>query len=204
MSVHHSRSIQQEEHRFQGKPAWLDSFLSKTFFDICPVHDHCTNVRNRYCINCNLAVCQNCIASGSHNGHNILKLYRHVYKDVVSVNDMGNYIDCSKIQPYKCNKLWVFSLKPLPHKESGFQADAEHACDYCRRILSDPSLHRYCSLDCKVKAFSRKAKGSDPPFLAVRKRAAAANDDENAAVNREAEEGKRNKRKGTPLRAPLF
>lgn len=88
----------QEEHRFQGKPAWLDSFLDKTFFDECSVHNLCKNDRNRYCINCNLALCQYCIASGSHNGHNILKLYRHVYKDVVPVGDMGNFIDCSKIQ----------------------------------------------------------------------------------------------------------
>ncbi|KAK1371272.1 hypothetical protein POM88_037364 [Heracleum sosnowskyi] len=122
---------------------------------------------------------------------------------------MGNYLDCSKIQPFKCNKMWVFSLKPMPHKESGSKADAENACESCRRILSHPSLHRYCCLECKVKVFSRKAKSSDPPFLAVRNRAAA-NDDENEAaaslltVKGKAEEGKRNKRKGNPQRAPLI
>lgn len=101
----------QEEHIFQGKPAWLDLFLSKTFFDLCSVHDLCKNDRNRYCINCNLALCQYCIASSSHNGHNILKLYRHVYKDVVPVRDMGNYIDCSKIQV--CDQIILLLSKFL-------------------------------------------------------------------------------------------
>lgn len=83
---------------FQGKPAWLDLFLSKTFFDSCSVHNLCKNDRNRYCVNCDSAACQYCIASGLHEGHNILKLYRHVYKDAVPVSDMENYIDCSNIQ----------------------------------------------------------------------------------------------------------
>lgn len=103
----------QEEQRFPGKPAWLDLFLSKTFFDFCSVHDLCKNDRNRYCVNCDLAVCQYCIASGSHIGHNILKLYRHVYKDVVPVSDMENYIDCSNIQVRDQNKL-------LERKSSNF------------------------------------------------------------------------------------
>ncbi|KAL1831134.1 hypothetical protein ACET3Z_000785 [Daucus carota] len=204
------RTMAQEEHKFKEKPHWLDSFVKKTFGDPCRAHVLIKNDRNRYCINCDLAVCQYCIDSGSHNGHNILRLYRHVYQDVVPVSDMAHYIDCSKIQPYKCNKLWVLSLKPLPHNDSGSKADTKSTCDTCRRILSYPYLHRYCSLDCKVQAFSRKTKSSDPPFLTVRKRAAADDRESvaastNPSITHEFKEGKRNRRrKGTPQRSPFF
>lgn len=101
----HNKNFLQEEHKFKEKPPWLDSFVKKTFGDPCRVHVLIKNDRNRYCINCDLAVCQYCIDSGSHNGHNILRLYRHVYQDVVPVSDMAHYIDCSKIQVCDPNKL---------------------------------------------------------------------------------------------------
>ena len=86
-------------HPFLGNPAWLDLFLAKeTFFDDCSVHDFSKYYKNRYCINCDLALCQQCITSGSHEGHNILKIYRLVYKNVVREDEMENYMDCTKIQ----------------------------------------------------------------------------------------------------------
>ena len=56
-------------HPFIGKPAWLDLFVDKTFFDVCSVHDFSKNYRNKYCINCDLALCQHCVTSYSHDGH---------------------------------------------------------------------------------------------------------------------------------------
>lgn len=82
----------------QGKPVWLDLFLRRTFFDSCSVHKLSKNDLNKYCINCDLPVCRYCISSASHGEHKILKIYRHVYKDVVPLCDMEKHIDCSKIQ----------------------------------------------------------------------------------------------------------
>ncbi|VVA39884.1 PREDICTED: PLATZ [Prunus dulcis] len=82
------------------------------------------------------------MASGAHRLHRILKIYRHVYRDVVSLAAMEKYIDCSQIQPYRCNKRLVISLSPLPHSGSISNIGA-------------------------VVAFSRKASDSDPPFLTV-------------------------------------
>ncbi|BBG99705.1 PLATZ transcription factor family protein, partial [Prunus dulcis] len=97
------------------KPEWLESFLGKTFFDDCLAHPIRKNELNKYCINCNKSACQYCMASGAHRLHRILKIYRHVYRDVVSLAAMEKYIDCSQIQPYRCNKRLVISLSPLPH-----------------------------------------------------------------------------------------
>ncbi|CAL8137617.1 unnamed protein product [Prunus armeniaca] len=97
------------------KPEWLESFLGKTFFDDCLAHPIRKNELNKYCINCNKSACQYCTASGAHRLHRILKIYRHVYRDVVSLAAMEKYIDCSQIQPYRCNKRLVISLSPLPH-----------------------------------------------------------------------------------------
>ncbi|KHN41051.1 hypothetical protein glysoja_013393 [Glycine soja] len=59
------------------KPRWLEAFLKKTFFD---------------------SFCQYCVTLPPHRHHKILKIYRHVYKDVVSLTTMEKYIDSSQIQ----------------------------------------------------------------------------------------------------------
>ncbi|XP_016652280.1 PREDICTED: uncharacterized protein LOC103342528 [Prunus mume] len=124
------------------KPEWLESFLGKTFFDDCLAHPIRKNELNKYCINCNKSACQYCTASGAHRLHRILKIYRHVYRDVVSLAAMEKYIDCSQIQPYRCNKRLVISLSPLPH--SGPISNIGAACETCRRRLTEPELFRYC------------------------------------------------------------
>jgi len=86
------------EERKIHKPRWLEAFLRKIFFNSCSTHPFRKNELNKYCINCNLSVCQYCIASGPHRHHKILKIYRHVYKDVVSLATMEKYIDTSQIQ----------------------------------------------------------------------------------------------------------
>ncbi|CAL9013056.1 unnamed protein product [Prunus brigantina] len=129
------------------KPEWLESFLGKTFFDDCLAHPIRKNELNKYCINCNKSACQYCTASGAHRLHRILKIYRHVYRDVVSLAAMEKYIDCSQIQPYRCNKRLVISLSPLPH--SGPISNIGAACETCRRRLTEPELFRYCCIACK-------------------------------------------------------
>ncbi|KAF5957973.1 hypothetical protein HYC85_005198 [Camellia sinensis] len=87
------RAIQQ-----RALPEWLESLLQRTFFGSCAIHEAPKNELKRYCIDCNSSACQHCIEAGSHAEHKVLKLYRHVYKDVVPLNAMEEHIDCSEIQ----------------------------------------------------------------------------------------------------------
>ncbi|XP_019193143.1 PREDICTED: uncharacterized protein LOC109187413 [Ipomoea nil] len=85
-------------------PKWVESLTKKTFFGSCPVHDELE--LNGYCIECDLAVCKHCIISSSsshHQQHNILKIYRHVYQDVVLFDEIKPYLDISKIQLEACS-----------------------------------------------------------------------------------------------------
>ncbi|XP_047940359.1 uncharacterized protein LOC125187768 [Salvia hispanica] len=92
-----------------------------------------------------------CIRSGEHYNHNILTIYRLVYQNVVPLSEMKEYIDCDKIQPYKCNKKWVVSLTPLPHNGSGSLIEGDGACCLCKRKLTNPDRFRFCSIACKVQ-----------------------------------------------------
>ncbi|XAR58127.1 hypothetical protein NMG60_11026522 [Bertholletia excelsa] len=119
-----------------------------TFFGSCEIHEISKNELKKYCIDCKISACVHCIDAGWHAEHKVLKIYRHVYKDVVPLNQMENHIDCSNIQAYKCNKQLVISLNPLPH--SGSQISGEMACETCKRRLLDPYANRYCCISCKV------------------------------------------------------
>ncbi|XP_029125057.1 uncharacterized protein LOC109788281 [Cajanus cajan] len=189
---------EQEVQRKIHKPRWLEGFLTKTFFDSCPTHPFRRNELNKYCINCNMSACQYCFSSGPHRHHKILKIYRHVYKDVVSLSAMEKYIDSSQIQPYKCNKRLVISLNPLPHCGSAINNEA--SCNTCNRKLSDPDLYRYCSITCKVKAVLSKPNDSDPPFISIQ---SIPPPQENQEGGSEPQSQKK-KRKGIPQRAPFF
>ncbi|XP_049414512.1 protein RGF1 INDUCIBLE TRANSCRIPTION FACTOR 1-like [Solanum stenotomum] len=160
----------------RNMPAWIGPFLKKTFFGTCLVHDELQkNELNKYCITCDSDLCRNCIATNKHNEHDLLKIYRHVYKDVVPLDEMEKYIDCTKIQPYKCNKKWVIALNPLPHCGSGSLIVGDPTCYTCKRRLNDPEQFRFCCIACEVEAKWRKI----------------------------VEMKKKRKRKGIPRRAPL-
>ncbi|GMN28395.1 hypothetical protein TIFTF001_002020 [Ficus carica] len=47
--------------------------------------------------------------------------------DVVPLAAMEIYVDCSQIQPYKCNRQQVIALNPLPH--SGPAACISASCN---------------------------------------------------------------------------
>ncbi|KAK7385667.1 hypothetical protein VNO78_31444 [Psophocarpus tetragonolobus] len=181
------------------KPRWLEAFLRKTFFASCTTHPLRRNELNKYCINCNMSACQYCVSLGPHRHHKILKIYRHVYKDVVSLATMEKYIDISQIQPYKCNKRLVVSLNPLPH--SGSTTNNEATCNTCSRKLTEPDLYRYCSISCKVKAVLSKLDDSDPPFISSQTPPLSQGKQEETS---ESEKFQKRKRKGIPHRAPFF
>ncbi|KAI5660630.1 hypothetical protein M9H77_19953 [Catharanthus roseus] len=173
-------------------PAWLEVFLKKTFFGACSDHKLQKNELNMYCL-----------TIGLHNNHKLLKIYRHVYQDVVPLKAMEEHIDCSNIQPYKCNKKWIVAMNPLPHCNSGAHIDRDLSCFVCQRKLMDPARHRYCCIACKlssqelVEALTRERKGLDSFFSAIDTLTAE-------SETTIAKENKRKRRrKGIPIRAPL-
>ncbi|KAJ4840880.1 hypothetical protein Tsubulata_010375 [Turnera subulata] len=111
MSQLSSKSMNQVEEdavqRKSKKPEWVEFFLTRTFFDPCSTHPVRRNETNRYCINCNLAACQYCISAGNHRHHKVLKIYRHVYRDVVSLGALEKYVDCSLIQAPGSRRRYV-------------------------------------------------------------------------------------------------
>ncbi|GMH19325.1 hypothetical protein Nepgr_021166 [Nepenthes gracilis] len=189
------------------KPEWLHGFLQKTFFDSCSVHQIRRNEMNKYCIDCNASICQFCVTLGAHQQHKLLKIYRHVYKDVVPLDEIEQYLDCTKIQPYRCNRQMVIALTPLPH--CGSKPDDEATCEICRRRLVDANLYTYCSISCKVEAFSRKSDDSAAPFLLLQTQEMEKAEQDSKPEKKPMQDPKPEKnpihrRKGVPRRAPLF
>ncbi|KAJ8437285.1 hypothetical protein Cgig2_010110 [Carnegiea gigantea] len=250
----------------KGKPEWIERFVRRTFFDHCSEHPIRRNELNKYCIDCDAPLCQYCLPLSSHAGHRLLKIYRHVYKDVVLLDEIKQHIDCSQIQfswirhllytccdpleilgsalsetkayrllsnclqPYRCNKQMVVALTPLPH--TGSKTNEEGTCHSCKRKLIEFDSYSYCSMSCKVEAFTKKDNDYVPPFLAlvdpaqkagetktgVQVQAEAStekNDDFVPPVPALEQSGQKakeetitsfrtRKRKGTPHRAPFF
>ncbi|KAG8379201.1 hypothetical protein BUALT_Bualt07G0064000 [Buddleja alternifolia] len=141
-----------------------------------------------------------CIVFGQHDEHKILTIYRHVYQDVVPLNEMENHINCEKIQPYKCNKKWVVSLTPLPHNGSGSLIEGDGACNVCKRKLTDPDRFRFCSIACKVQAISERGGVIQrPPGSGV-----GTSQTRDQVEQQKSLTGRKHTRKGVPHRAPLF
>lgn len=83
-----------------GDVKWVKSFVSKTFFGACRAHNGFHGNENKYCINCEQAACSHCLAEGRHANHKVIKIFRLVYMDVVSIDEMTAFLDCSKIQVF--------------------------------------------------------------------------------------------------------
>ncbi|OIW02648.1 hypothetical protein TanjilG_29424 [Lupinus angustifolius] len=216
MSASSSRKVKKNEQVAQckvNKPRWLDALLGETFFDSCEAHPFRRNELNQYCINCNQPACRFCVSSGPHDHHQILQIYRYVYRDAVYLSDMKKFIDCSGIQPYKCNSKWVISLNPLPH--NGSAVNYEASCSICSRKLTEPHKYSYCSISCKVKAVLEKPNDSFPPFISIQSPSHETQEETSEPQMEEATEQqneetskpqslRKRRRKGTPHRAPFF
>ncbi|CAO2825798.1 unnamed protein product [Amaranthus hypochondriacus] len=191
------------------KPKWLERFLKRTFFDPCSKHPIRRNESNKYCIDCDAALCQYCLSLASHTKHRVLKIYRHVYKDVVPLDEIERHIDCSRIQPYRCNRQLVISLTPLPHTGSWGKTNEESSCQTCKRKLIEHEIFSYCCISCKVDAFLKKPDESSPPFLLLDNAEPEAPQDANQEEDQDVEQEepatkKIRKRKGIPHRAPFY
>ncbi|XP_057523389.1 uncharacterized protein LOC130803231 isoform X2 [Amaranthus tricolor] len=190
------------------KPKWLERFLKRTFFDPCSKHPIRRNESNKYCIDCDAALCQYCLSLASHTKHRVLKIYRHVYKDVVPLDEIERHIDCSRIQPYRCNRQLVISLSPLPHTGSWGKTNEESSCQTCKRKLIEHEIFSYCSISCKVDAFLKKPDESSPPFLLLDNTEPEAPEDASQEASQDVEQEpapkKIRKRKGIPHRAPFY
>ncbi|WJX47965.1 hypothetical protein P8452_34596 [Trifolium repens] len=137
------------------KPMWFDAFLKENFFESCSTHPLRKNELNKYCIDCNMLICQHCVSSGLHRHHKVLKVHRHLCKEVISLRAIEKYIDCSQIQIHKRNRRPVISLNPLQFDELG--SNDQESCQVCNRRLNIPELYRYCSIYCKVESVSKKS-----------------------------------------------
>ncbi|KAJ7960065.1 PLATZ transcription factor family protein [Quillaja saponaria] len=105
--------VQKAAQRKILKPRWLEAFLRKTFVDSCAAYPVLWNELNKYCIKCDMPACQYCLSSGTHRDHRIIKIYRHVYKDVVTLGTMEKYIDCSQIQVTAVSRKPCDSVPPF-------------------------------------------------------------------------------------------
>nr|XP_025884866.1 uncharacterized protein LOC112940871 [Solanum lycopersicum] len=129
-------------------PIWLGPLLKKTFFGACLVHDELEkNELSKYCITCDSDLCKHCISTNKHNDHDQLKIYPHVYKEVVLLEQMEKHIDSIQMQ----QEIGI-SLNPLPHCGSGFLIAGDPTCLTCKRRLHDPEQFQFCSIACKVEA----------------------------------------------------
>ncbi|KAK6921462.1 PLATZ transcription factor [Dillenia turbinata] len=207
--------VDQETSQVTEIPNWVGSFLEKTFFGTCLVHETRKNELKNYCIDCDLLACESCLSSNAHCGHKTLQIYRHIHKEVITLSEIQKHIDSSKIQPYICNGQKVLALNPLPHK-NGKQQKTNELCKICQRYIAKPNVYDYCSIACKVIAVSQKTSSSDPPFLILKsqRKALSEYEEDEELPKSSSEEGKEDealeskrrkcKRKGVPCRAPFF
>lgn len=81
---------------------WILNLLESKFFGTC--NDHCNmrkNEKNVFCIDCNLCYCKHCVTgfkTSCRHQHRRLQICRYVYHDVVRLQDIQKYFDCSSIQ----------------------------------------------------------------------------------------------------------
>ncbi|XP_045823233.1 protein RGF1 INDUCIBLE TRANSCRIPTION FACTOR 1-like [Trifolium pratense] len=194
------------------KPMWFDAFLKENFFESCSTHPLRKNELKKYCINCNMLICQHCVSFGLHRYHEILKVHRHLCKEVVPLRAIKKHFDCSLIQIYKRHGQAVISLNPVKLNELGL--DAAESCQVCNRRLNVPDLYRYCSITCKVESVSKKSKLENPVSTTPVESSSVPSIQSPPPPPPRRPQGtlegvsefsfRKRKRKGIPQRAPLF
>ncbi|KMZ69624.1 PLATZ transcription factor family protein [Zostera marina] len=185
--------------RRQQWPKWLNSVLGEPFFTLCEDHKDCRkNEKNIYCLDCDARICQNCLvcldsSKYSHLQHNLLRIRRYVYQDVIRIQDLHKFMDCTKIQSFTVNAAKVILLNPKKkNKTTDYSFKDFHGCANCRRIISHPNL--YCSISCKVTRLDKFDNVCTSNLL-------ASTDSDNLPINGSF---RKRKRKGIAIRSPLF
>ncbi|KAK4754506.1 hypothetical protein SAY87_002610 [Trapa incisa] len=130
---------------------WISKILDQKFFGSCVFHKNLRkNDRNLFCIDCKLGLCRHCLTA--HSLHRHLQICKYVYQDVVRLQEMQNFLDCSEIQTYKINGEKAVHLNPRPQSKDtkpSTKSKGGGTCEACRRYLQDPP-NRFCSIACKV------------------------------------------------------
>ncbi|XP_057478125.1 protein RGF1 INDUCIBLE TRANSCRIPTION FACTOR 1 isoform X1 [Actinidia eriantha] len=143
-------------HLMKRKPDWVTHLTLTKFFGSCVDHEDLRkNEKNMYCIDCHLCFCKHCIASTAHCFHRSLQICKYVYHDVVRLQDIQKYLDCSKIQTYKINGEKAVHLNPRPQSKGPKSSKSKSgvSCEACGRHIQDLP-NRFCSIACKVSEIS--------------------------------------------------
>ncbi|KAJ1693778.1 hypothetical protein LUZ63_010476 [Rhynchospora breviuscula] len=135
-------------------PNWLEALLGeKDFFSPCTVHESSKrNEKNIFCLDCCLGICPQC--AYHHHRHRFLQIRRYMYHDVVRVEEFEKLINCSSVQSYTTNSHKVVFLNERP-QTSNYRTP--NLCRYCDRSL--PEQYIYCCISCKVKELLRRGVG---------------------------------------------
>ncbi|XP_062109467.1 protein RGF1 INDUCIBLE TRANSCRIPTION FACTOR 1-like [Humulus lupulus] len=182
-------------------PRWLIVMYKTVFFSRCLVHPNSKkNDSDHFCIDCLRPLCFNCLPS--HLSHKHVKIRRYIYSDVINRQDLCKLFNCSGIQTYHTNKAKVVFLKQRRQQvqqvnnNNNNNLAKEYKCIICHRSLQDNS--HYCSIACKVLAIH----GDE----LKRRKISCNKEKEDQLLTALSFPNKRQKlrRKGIPLRAPLF
>ncbi|EXC16421.1 hypothetical protein L484_004432 [Morus notabilis] len=187
-------------------PRWLSVMYNTIFFSTCILHPNSKkNDSDHFCIDCLLPLCFNCLPS--HVCHKHIKIRRYIYSDVINRQDLCKLFNCSGIQTYHTNKAKVVFLKQRRKQQQQQQnSSKEYRCIICHRSLQDNS--RYCSIACKVSAIygddrkrriAYKDKDGDLKYCFQE-----GTDHEEYLANLPFPKRHKLRRKGVPLRSPLF
>ncbi|KAK1425477.1 hypothetical protein QVD17_20829 [Tagetes erecta] len=136
---------------------WILNLLESKFFGTCNDHWNMRkNEKNVFCIDCIHCYCKHCVTgykTSCRNHHRRLQICRYVYHDVVRLQDIQKYFDCSNIQTYKINgeKAVHLNHRPQQHKDSKQSKLKIYGtyCEACARHIQDIP-NRFCSIACKV------------------------------------------------------
>ncbi|KAM7463388.1 hypothetical protein LguiA_031509 [Lonicera macranthoides] len=148
---------------------WLSTLLHSKFFGSCVDHRHLRkNEKNVFCIDCNLCFCKHCISSSVHCLHRRLQICRYVYHDVVRLQDIQKFLDCSKIQTYKINGEKAVHLNPRPQSKESKSSKSKNGafCEACGRHIQD-FPNKFCSIACKVSTVVEMSKDQSHKLMSI-------------------------------------
>ncbi|KAJ7942545.1 putative PLATZ transcription factor family protein [Quillaja saponaria] len=167
---------------------WLSSLLGSKFFGCCADHEGVrNNVKNVFCIDCGISLCRTCVEA--HPRHQWLQIFKYVFNNVIRLQDMQKYIDCSKVQTYKCNgeqcvhlnsrttskdikqtvKRKSGDISPLPQLEDTkllTKIKSGGFCEGCGKYFRD-FPNRFCSISCKFQVSEVPGQPKDHKLITI-------------------------------------